>query len=229
VEALDRYTVRFTMKELLSWFLEACPRGHPSKTADKGVSASPETVIGTDLMLERYEPNVRLTFVQSPLLPAGAPYLTPSSSASTRLPPPSSRQPSGQYDCARDPRLQRSDLGWSSAAKQYPDGGVHWLISTFAVPKLGRSHHDVRVRRALHMAVNLNEVIMNPMGYGHGSANPLVPAALTEWAIPIGQSRRGRQLTRRIRGSPAPARLAGQSASVPRGITGTWGTASPTS
>ena len=79
------------------------------------------------------------------------------------------------------------------------------------------------------MAVNLNEVIkVNPMGYGFGAPNPLVPAAMTEWSIPINQlTPEGRQL---YEADPAGAKSllaqAGQSGlKFPVESSGTWGTA----
>src|SRR5262249_18844194 len=64
-----------------------------------------------------------------------------------------------------------------------------WLISAFGLPNLDvEPLKDVRVRRALHMAVNAKDVIqVNPFGYGHGAPNPLVPSALRDWSIPIDQ------------------------------------------
>ncbi len=70
VEAVDRHTVRFTMREPFAWFLDSAALLHilPREAADKdGMYKKPETVIGTGAwMLERYEPNVRLTFVRNP-------------------------------------------------------------------------------------------------------------------------------------------------------------------
>ena len=237
VEALDRYTVRFTMKEPFSWFLEspALAAILPKEAADKeGLFKSPETVIGTGpWMLERYEPNVRLSFVRNPhYFQQGLPYLDaiefrvdtdPASKLAAWL--------SGQYDFAPEIHMtfQRSDLEVVKRRKPNIQTAEYtWLISTFAVPKLEvEPLRDVRVRRALHMAVNLNEVIkVNPMGYGHGSANPLVPAALTEWAIPIGQlTPEGRAALRGgSRGGPKPPRAGGaERAQVPRGIDGYLG------
>src|SRR5215831_3369439 len=79
VEALDRYTVRFTMKEPFAWFLNspAVESILPKEAADKdGMFKTPETVIGTGpWMLERYEPNVRVSFVRNPnYFQSGLPY-----------------------------------------------------------------------------------------------------------------------------------------------------------
>ena len=61
------------------------------------------------------------------------------------------------------------------------------VVDALGVPNLDAEPlRDLRVRRALHMAVNLKDVIqVNPFGYGHGASNPVVPAALREWSIPI--------------------------------------------
>ena len=239
IEALDRYTVRFTMNQPFAWFLDspAVTAILPKEAADKdGMFKTPETVIGTGpWMLERYEPNVRVSFVRNPnYFQSGLPYADavefridtdPASKLAAWL--------SGQYDFAPEIHMtfQRSDLDVVKRRKPNLQTAEYtWLISTFGVPKLEvEPFKDVRVRRALHMAVNLNEVIkVNPMGYGFGAANPLVPAALTEWAIPINQlTPEGRQL---YEADPAAAKRlltqAGQSGlKFPVESSGTWGTA----
>lgn len=239
IEALDRYTVRFTMNQPFAWFLDspATTAILPKEAADKdGMFKTPETVIGTGpWMLERYEPNVRISFVRNPnYFQPGLPYADgvefridadPASKLAAWL--------SGQYDFAPEIHMtfQRSDLEVVKRRKPNLQTAEYtWLISTFGVPKLEvEPFKDVRVRRALHMAVNLNEVIkVNPMGYGFGSANPLVPAALTEWAIPINQlTPEGRQL---YEADPEGAKRllaqAGQSGlKFPVESSGTWGTA----
>jgi peptide/nickel transport system substrate-binding protein len=198
VEAVDRYTVRFTMKEPFVWFPNSAALAYilPKEAADKdGMFKKPETVIGTGpWMLERYEPNVRLSFVRNPnFFRPGFPYADaievpigtdPASTLAAWL--------SGQYDFAPGIQmtLQRSDL--EAIRRRKPDLPMvefTWLISTFGVPKLEEEpFRDVRVRRALHMAVDQKQIIeSNPFGLGHGSPNPAVPAALREWAIPIDQ------------------------------------------
>jgi peptide/nickel transport system substrate-binding protein len=198
VEALDKYTVRFTMKEPYAWFLDGAAL-YPilaKEAADKdGSFKKMESVIGTGpWMLERYEPNVRLSFVRNPTyFQPGLPYvdaievridIDPASKLAGWL--------GGQYDFAPEIHmtLQRTDL--EVVQKRKPNLQMvefTWLISTFGVPNLEvEPFKDVRVRRAFHMAVNGKDVIqVNPFGYGHGSPNPLVPSALREWSIPIDQ------------------------------------------
>jgi peptide/nickel transport system substrate-binding protein len=239
VEALDRYTVRFTMNQPFAWFLQspALAAILPKEAADKeGLFKKPESVIGTGpWMLERYEPNVRLTFVRNPhYFQPGLPCVDalevridtdPASKLAAWL--------SGQYDFAPEIHMtvQRTDLDVVRRHKpNLQTAEFAWLISTLAVPKLDVAPFgDLRVRRALHMAVNGSEVIaVNPFGHGHGEANPAVPAALREWAIPIDQlPPEGRQL---YEGNPAEARRllaqAGQSGlRFPVESTGSWGPA----
>ncbi len=239
VEALDRHTVRFTMNQPFAWFLQSPALAPilPKEAADKdGMFKKPETVIGTGpWMLERYDPNVRLTFVRNPhYFQPGLPYVDaievridtdPASKLAAWL--------SGQYDFAPEIHMtvQRTDL--DVVRRHKPNLQMTeftWLISTLAVPKLDVAPFgDVRVRRALHMAVNGTEVIaVNPFGHGHGAPNPIVPAALREWAIPIDQlPPEGRQL---YEASPAEARRllaqAGQGGlRFPVESTGSWGPA----
>jgi peptide/nickel transport system substrate-binding protein len=198
VEAVDRYTVRFTMKEPYAWFLDSAAPAYilPREAADKeGMFKTPETVIGTGpWMLERYEPNVRLSFVRNPsYFRQGLPYadgievridVDPASKLAAWL--------SGHYDFAPEIQMtfQRTDLETIQRRKpNLPMVEFTWLISTFGVPRLEEEPlRDLRVRRALHLAVDGKRVIeTNPMGFGHGSPNPAVPAALREWSIPIDQ------------------------------------------
>jgi peptide/nickel transport system substrate-binding protein len=240
VEAVDRYTVRFTMREPFAWFLDSAALLHilPREAADKdGMYKKPETVIGTGAwMLERYEPNVRLTFVRNPsFYRPGLPYADgvdvridtdPASKLAAWL--------SGQYDFAPEIQMtfQRSDLEVVRRRKpNLPTAEFTWLISTFGVPKLEvEPFGDVRVRRALHTAVNLKAVLeVNPMAAGHGAPNPIVPAALREWSIPIAElTPEGRRLYEH---DPAEARRLLAQAGLGGGLrfpvesTGSWGPA----
>lgn len=198
VEALDRHTVRFTMKEPFAWFLQGPALAYilPKEAADKdGLFKKPETVIGAGpWMLERYEPNVRLSFVRNPTyFRQGLPYadgvevrvdVDPASKLAAWL--------GGQYDFAPEIQMtvRRSDLETVKRRKpNLPTTEFIWLISTFAIPKLEvEPFRDVRVRRALSMAVSGKEILeINPFGLGQGAPNPAIPAALREWSIPIDQ------------------------------------------
>src|SRR5262245_9175399 len=198
VEALDRYTVRFTMKEPFAWFLDSAALAAilPREAADKeGMFKRPEPVIGAGpWMLEGYEPNLRLSFVRNPTyFRPGLPYADgievridtdPASKLAAWL--------SGQYDFAPELQMtfQRSDLETVQRRKpNLPMVEFIWLVSTFGIPRLEEDPlRDVRVRRALHLAVDGKQVIeTNPFGFGHGAPNPAVPAAMREWSIPIDQ------------------------------------------
>ncbi len=219
VEAVDRYTVRFTMKEPFAWFLDTAALAYivPREAADKdGMFKKRETVIGTGRwMLERYDPNVRLSFARHPdYFRPGLPYADgievridtdPASKLAAWL--------SGQYDFAPELHMtfQRTALEAIRPRKpNLPMVEFTWPISTFGIPRLeDEPLRDVRVRRALYMAVDGKQVIeTNPFGFGHGSPNPAVPAALRDWSIPIDQTApRGTPplRARRARGQ-APAR-----------------------
>ena len=83
VEALDKYTVRFTLKEPFVWFLDmiANPLAIPiiaRECVDKfGDLKKPEATVGTGpWMLDNYRPNLGMTMVRHPgYFVAGLPYI----------------------------------------------------------------------------------------------------------------------------------------------------------
>src|SRR5438132_774089 len=72
VEVLDRYTVKFTLSEPFAWFLDYLATAVmwivPREAVEKfGDLKKAEACIGTGpWMLERYDTNVRLSFVRNP-------------------------------------------------------------------------------------------------------------------------------------------------------------------
>ncbi len=72
VEAVDKHTVKFTLKEPNAWFVERLASTSTWIVAKESVDQhgdlrKPESVVGTGpWMLERYEPNVRISFVRNP-------------------------------------------------------------------------------------------------------------------------------------------------------------------
>jgi peptide/nickel transport system substrate-binding protein len=200
IEALDKYTVKFTLKEPFAWLLEALASTSTWIIAKEVVEQygdlkKPETCIGTGpWMLERYEPNLRFTFVRNPnYFVPGLPYADgvdmsietdPASAFAAWL--------AGRYDFAPEYGMvvRRSDL---EAAKQRKPGlqmqdyivvfgGITWAHLDQEPFK------DLRVRRALAMATNWREVLeTNAWSQGRGAPNPAIPAALKDWSIPIDQ------------------------------------------
>ncbi len=200
IEAVDKHTVKFTLKEPFAWFLDALASTSTWIIAKEAVEQygdlkRPEACIGTGpWMLERYEPNVRFTWVRNPnyFLP-GLPYADgvdmaletdPATALAVWL--------SGRYDFAPEYGMvvRRSDLDAVKPRKpglQMQDyivvfGGISWV-------KLDQEpFKDLRVRRALAMATNWKEVLeTNAWSQGHGAPNPAVPAAFRDWSIPIDQ------------------------------------------
>jgi peptide/nickel transport system substrate-binding protein len=200
IEAPDKYTVKFTLKEPFAWFLESLASTSTWILAKEAVEQHgdlkrPETCIGTGpWMLERYEPSLRLTWVRNPnyFLP-GLPHADgvemaietdPASALAGWL--------AGRYDFAPEYGMvvRRSDLAGARQRKpglQTQDyivgfGGITWM-------KLDQEpFKDLRFRRALAMASNWKEVLeTSTWSQGHGLPNPAIPAAFREWSIPIDQ------------------------------------------
>jgi peptide/nickel transport system substrate-binding protein len=190
IEVLDRHTVKFTLKEPFAWFLDALASPSTWIVAKEAVEQygdlkRPESCIGTGpWMLERYEPNVRCTWVRNPnyFIP-GLPYVDnvevaietdPASALAVWL--------AGRYDFAPEYGMvvRRSDLDAVKQRKpglQMQDyivvfGGITWA-------KFDQDpFKDLRVRRALAIATNWREVL---------ETNPAIPAAFKDWSIPIDQ------------------------------------------
>jgi peptide/nickel transport system substrate-binding protein len=200
IEAVDKHTVKFTLKEPFAWFLDALASTSTWIIAKEAVEQfgdlkKPESCIGTGpWMLERYEPSVRLIWVRNPnyFIP-GLPYvdgvdMTLETDPTTAL----AGWLAGKFDFAPEYGMvvRRSDLDVVKPRKpglQMQDhlvvfGGIWWF-------KLEQDpFKDVRVRRALAVATNWKEVLeTNSWSQGHGVPNPAVPAALKEWSIPIDQ------------------------------------------
>ncbi|PYM18734.1 MAG: hypothetical protein DMD81_05255 [Candidatus Rokuibacteriota bacterium] len=200
VEALDRSTVKFTLTEPFAWFLDHLANTVswivPREAVEHfGDLKRAEACIGTGpWMLERYEPNVRLTFVRNPnYYVPGLPYVD--AVEVTVDEDPSSRMAAwlgGKYDFAPEygQCVRRLDLDLARQRKprlQTQEYVV--LFGGITMMKLDREpFKDVRVRRALAIASNWKEILeTNAWSLGHGVPNPTIPAALREWTIPIDQ------------------------------------------
>jgi peptide/nickel transport system substrate-binding protein len=200
IEAVDKHTVKFTLKEPNAWFLDLLASTSTWIVAKECVEKfgdlkKVESVVGTGpWMLERWEPNVKLVYVRNPnYFVPGLPYADgvdmlidkdPSSRLATWL--------SGKTDFG--PEYQHA-VRWLDAplARQRKPGlqtaEYTWFTSGLTGFKLANPpFNDLRVRRALGRATNVAEIYESlAFSQGHWTPNPIVPAAFAEWSIPIDQ------------------------------------------
>ena len=234
VEATDKYTVKFTLKEPFVWFLDMISNPHAVAIVAKEVVdkysdlKKPESVIGTGpWMLDSYRPNVGLSYVRNPnYFIQGLPYLdrieaTVDEDNASRM----AAFLSGKYD-----------IGW-----EFPGtiNRVDWVqikdtlktkrpkLQTVEFPSPVMSHismrtdqkpfSDVRVRQAMSMAID-RKAIIEAVFEGVGAMNPAVPAALREWSTPFDKLGDGAKYYKH---DPAEAKKLLAAAGYPNGFPGT--------
>jgi peptide/nickel transport system substrate-binding protein len=208
VEAVDRYTVKFTLSEPFAWFVDALAATSTWIIAREAVEKfgdlkRAEAAIGTGpFMLERHEPNVRLSFVRNPhYFVAGLPYadgvdLTIDADPASRF----SSWLSGRYDFAPEYQqvVRRTDFDIARRRKPALQTAEYvWFTGGYTAVKLDQEpFKDVRVRRAMGRASNWREFLeSSPHALGEGAPNMAVPAASAEWAIPLAElTPEGREL-----------------------------------
>jgi peptide/nickel transport system substrate-binding protein len=234
VEAPDKYTVKFTLKEPFVWFLDMLSNPHAvaivaKEVLDKhGDFKKPETVIGTGpWMLDSYRPNVGLTYVRNPsyFLP-GLPYIdrieaTVDEDNASRM----AAFLSGKYDLGWEFPGTINRVDWvqikGTLAQRRPN------LKTVEFPSPVMNHismrtdqkpfSDVRIRRAMSMAID-RKAIIDSAYEGVGSMNPPVPAALKEWSIPFDKLGEGAKYYKH---DPAEAKKLLAAAGYPNGFPGT--------
>jgi peptide/nickel transport system substrate-binding protein len=230
VEAPDKYTVKFTLKEPNVWFVDRLAATSTWIIAKECVEKYAdlkkwESVVGTGpWMLERYDSNARAQFVRNPnYFLSGLPYVD--AVELTIDPDPAAAFAAfaaGKYDFAPEYGMviRRGDL---SVAKKRISRWLptrEYLVPSGSVTAMKLDQDpfkDVRVRRAIAMADNWHEFLEHhPLADGKGAPNPVIPAALKDWSIPIKKlSAEGRKL---YEPDPAAARQMLGGAGHPDGI-----------
>src|SRR5437667_9908633 len=200
IEAVDKHTVKFTLKEPNAWFLDLLASTSTWIVAKECVEKfgdlkKVESVVGTGpWMLERWEPNVKISFVRHPnYFVSGLPYADavdwlidkdPASRLATWL--------AGKTDFG--PEYQQA-VRWLDApvARQRKPGlqtaEYTWLTAGATGFKLANPpFNDIRVRRALSRSSDLAELYEAlAFSQGHWTPNPAVPAAFADWSLPLDQ------------------------------------------
>jgi peptide/nickel transport system substrate-binding protein len=203
VEAIDKHTVKFTLKEPYVWFLDMLANSHAvaiiaKECVDKfGDLKKPESVVGSGAwMLDSYRPNVGYAYVRNPTFHvAGQPYIDKvevgvDEDNASRM----AAFIAGKYDLGWEYQGVINRVDWvqiKDTLKQkrprlqtaeYPNAVMtHISMRTDKAP-----FSDVRVRRAISLAIH-RQGIIDAVLEGGGVFNPPVPAALKEWSVPMNQ------------------------------------------
>jgi peptide/nickel transport system substrate-binding protein len=201
VEAVDKYTVKFTLREPFVWFLDMISNPHAVAIVAKevlekyGDFKKAESVIGTGpWMLDSYRPNVGLTYVRNPTyFIAGQPYIerveaTVDEDNASRT----AAFLSGKYDLGWEfpGTVNRTD--WVQIKDNLKQKRPKLQTVEFASPVMShismrtdqKPFSDIRVRYAMSMAIDRKNII-EATYEGVGAMNPPVPAGLKEWSVPF--------------------------------------------
>jgi peptide/nickel transport system substrate-binding protein len=203
VEALDKHTVRFTLKEPFAWFLDML--ANPMATAivakeaiDKfGDQKKWESVIGTGpWMLDAYKPNTGITLVRNPnYFVQGQPYIDRVEMAvdednASRM----AAFMAGKYDMGWEFPATINRTDWVQIRDTLKTKRPNLRTAEFPANVMShismrvdqKPFGDVRVRQAMSMALD-RQAIIDATYEGVGALNPPVPAALKDWSLPLDQ------------------------------------------
>src|SRR5215468_9132471 len=196
IEVVDRYTVRFRLKEPFVWLPDvlAAPAGNyivAREVVEKyGDLKKPETAIGTGpFLLERYEPNVKTVFRRHPeYFRPGQPYVDGVEwlvldDESTGL----AMYRTGQLDMGPQANWTVRQPDLEALKQSHPQ----LLYRDFLLPNSQRifmrtdqpPFNDVRVRRVISQAIDRQAII--EAVWGRGELTAAVPRGLTEWSLPV--------------------------------------------
>lgn len=226
VEVVDRYTVKFLLKEPFVWLIDvlAIPRGMwiiAPEVVDKfGDLKKPEAVIGTGpFVLEHYEPNVKTVFKRHPdyFLP-GQPHVDGVEwlvleDPSTGL----AMYRTGQIDCGPAAwwGVRQQDL--DSIKKSHPHLVYQDFLSNVTHGLYMRTDrppfNDVRVRRAISHAIDRQAII--EAVYIRGEPTPAISRGVPAWSLPIEQLGEGAKY---YRYDPKEAKRLLAEAGFPKGL-----------
>jgi peptide/nickel transport system substrate-binding protein len=195
VEAPDKYTVRIQLADAYAPFLHNLAEPwlailQPEVEDKFGDFKSADALMGCGpFVLERYEPGVKAVFARNPAYyQKGLPYLDKVEwlflkDRATHL----SLFRAGQVDIPfYDGRIPRSDLqSFKKSNPTYQTMYWDWLaVRTLAMRTDKPPFSDVRVRRALSMAIDRKKWVAQFLeGQGFEDSGP-VPGPMREWKLP---------------------------------------------
>jgi len=198
VEVVDRYTVKFLLKEPFVWLVNtlAYPWGMwiiaPEVMQQFGDLKKSETAIGTGpFMLERYEPNVKTIYTRHPdYFRQGQPSVDGVEwlvldDESTGL----AMYRTGQLDCGPSGNWTVRQQDLEALKKSHPHLVYRDFLSQTPQAIMMRTDmapfNDVRVRRAISHAIDRQALI--EAVWGRGAPTAAVSRGLVEWSLPVDQ------------------------------------------
>jgi peptide/nickel transport system substrate-binding protein len=233
VEAVDKHTVKFTLKEPSAWLLDTL--ASPMVVAmvarecvEKfGDLKKPESFIGTGpWMLDSYRPNQGYTLVRNPAyFVTGLPHIERievfvDEDNASRI----ASFLAGKYDIGWEFPGQINRTDWVQIKDTVKQKRPR--IQTAEFPANVMSHismrtdqkpfSDVRVRQAISHAID-RQGIIDATAEGVGVFNAAVPAALKDWAVPVNQLGEGAKY---FKHDPAEAKRLLAAAGYPNGFPG---------
>jgi peptide/nickel transport system substrate-binding protein len=198
VEVVDRYTVKFLLKEPYVWLVNALAYPWsmwiiaPEVVQQFGDLKKPETAIGTGpFVLERYEPNVKTIFKRNPeYFRPDQPYVDGVEwlvleDDSTGL----AMYRTGQIDCGPWHWWSIRQQDVETIKKTHPQLTYQDFLSNVTGAIFMRTDmapfNDVRVRRAISHAIDRQALI--EAVWVRGEPTPALARGLVEWSLPVDQ------------------------------------------
>ena len=233
IDVLDRSTVRFTLAEPFGWFLDYLANTVtwivPREAVEHfGDLRRAEACIGTGpWMLERYDPNVRVSFVRNPsyFIP-GQPHidrveLVVDEDNASRM----AAFLAGKYDLGWEFPGIVNRVDWAqikdTLRQRRPTLKVVEAPTNVMARIIMRTDKapftDARVRQAISLALN-RQTIIDATFEGVGVLNGAVPAALKDWMLPVDRLGEGAKFYRH---DPAQAKKLLAAAGHPNGFSTT--------
>ena len=226
VEVVDRYTVKFVLKEPYVWLVNtlAFPWSTwiiaPEVVQQFGDLKKADTAIGTGpFILERYEPNVKSIFKRNPdYFRQDQPYVdgvewTVLDDESTGL----ALYRTGQLDCGPGSNWSVRQQDLEALKKSHPHLVYQDFLSQTTHAIMMRTDMapftDVRVRRAISHAIDRQALI--EAVWGRGAPTAAVSRGLVEWSLPVDQLGEG---ARYYEYDPKEARRLLAEAGFPKGF-----------
>ena len=198
VEVVDRYTVKFLLKEPYVWLLDILANAMcmwiiaPEVGKQYGDFKKVDTAIGTGpFLLESYEPNVKIVFKRNPdYFRPGLPYVDGVEwlvvdDESTGL----AMYRAGQLDTGPGANWSVRQQDLEAVKKSHPHLHYQDMLAVNAETVWMRTDqppfNDVRVRRAISQAIDRQAILESI--YIRGELTPAIPRGLAQWSLPIDQ------------------------------------------